>query len=200
MKLFNRFCLSSTVLLLALGPILHGANPPKIIPRSEWNAVEAKPFRKQTPKRFTIHHTGVAFDRERDAGKHIRNTQVWGMGPDRKWHDIPYHFLIAPNGDIFEGRDPFMEGESNTTYKTAGHLQINLLGNFNEQEPTPEQLKSLTELLAWAHEKYNIPTDTLAAHRDFAQTACPGEELYKLVENGEITRRINEQIKKNEKK
>src|SRR5690606_20607864 len=111
------------------------ANPPEIIPRAEWNAVEAKPFRKHTPKRFTIHHTGVAFDKSRDAAQHIRNTQVWGMGPDRQWSDIPYHFLIAPTGQIFEGRDPFTEGESNTTYDTAGHLQINLLGNFGQQEP-----------------------------------------------------------------
>jgi len=158
----------------------------KITPRAGWNAEEAKPFREHKPVRFTIHHTGVAFDRERDAAQHIRNTQVWGMGPDRQWADIPYHFLISPQGEIFEGRDPFVEGESGTRYDTAGHLQISLLGNFVEQEPTPEQLQSLVRLLAWAHEKYEIPTETIAAHRDYAQTTCPGENLYRLVESGRL--------------
>lgn len=167
-------------------PRLEACTAPTIIPRADWNAVEPRPFREQKPQRFTIHHTAVAFDREGDAAAHIRNIQVWGMGKERDWADIPYHFLIAPNGDIFEGRDPLTEGESGTSYDTSGHLQLNLLGNFSEQEPTPEQLRSLVQLMAWAHHRWDIPTTTIAAHRDFAPTSCPGANLYPLVESGEL--------------
>jgi hypothetical protein len=155
-----------------------------IISRAEWNALEARPYREQVPVRFTVHHSAVHFDRERDAAQHIRNIQSWGMGEARNWTDIPYHYIIAPNGDIFEGRDPRVAGESNTPYDTSGHLQINLLGNFSEQDPTPEALESLVRLLAWANREFSIPTDTLKAHRDFAATGCPGDRLYRLVENG----------------
>lgn len=167
------------------------AEAPKIISRADWNALEARPYNKQTPERFTIHHSAVNFNRERDAGQHIANIQSWGMGKDRNWTDIPYHFIIAPNGDIFEGRDPFTEGESNTTYDTSGHLQINLLGNFNEQDPTEEQLQSLVRLIGWAHREFDIPTATIKAHRDFAPTGCPGDRLYRYVEEGLLRERAD---------
>lgn len=180
---------------LMSGFLLH-AEPLKIIPRSEWQAAEPRPYQKQTPERFTIHHTAVLFDEQKDAARHIRNTQSWGMGPDREWADIPYHFLIAPTGEIFEGRHPLTEGESATPYDTAGHLQINLLGNFNEQEPTRKQLRSLVRLLAWAHREYGISTDTIAAHRDLAQTACPGDNLYKFVADGTLKKEADRLIRK----
>lgn len=176
-------CLALLALFLLLPHPAH-AGPPGIVPRSEWNALEARPYKTQTPKRFTIHHSAVTFDRTRDAAQHIANTQRWGMGEARNWADIPYHFIIAPDGVIFEGRDPRTEGESNTSYDTSGHLQINLLGNFNEQEPTAEQIESLVQLIAWAHTEFDIPTATIMAHRDFAPTACPGEALYRYVADG----------------
>src|SRR5690625_3902694 len=172
------------------------AEPLKIVPRADWNALEARPYAEQKPERFTIHHSGVRFEKDQDAAKHIANVQKWGMSEARNWSDIPYHFIIGPDGTVFEGRDPKTEGESNTSYDTNGHLQINLLGNFNEQEPTDAQLESLTKLIAWAHEKFDIPIDTIKAHRDFAQTACPGDALYHDVENGSIRKRAQAAIDK----
>ena len=157
---------------------------PDIITRSEWGALEARPYREQTPARFTIHHSAVHFTKERDAATHIKNIQTWGMGDARNWTDIPYHFIIDPNGKIFEGRNLLVEGESNTDYDTSGHVQINLLGNFEEQEPTAEQLRAAVALMAWLSRQHGIPTDTIKTHRDFASTLCPGKNLYRLVENG----------------
>lgn len=179
-------CAALLLLTLVFPCTFLGAGSLPLVSRAEWNALEARPFRAQTPERFTIHHSAVNFDRDRDAAEHLRNIQRWGMGEARGWADIPYHFIIAPNGDIFEGRDSFVAGESNTPYDTSGHLQINLLGNFNEQDPTPEQLESLAGLLAWAHREFDIPIETIRAHRDFASTACPGDRLYRLVENGTL--------------
>jgi len=185
MKSFCRFF----PLLWLLAPIAMFAAPaPKIISRAEWQALEARPFRGQKPVRITIHHSAVHFTKERDAATHIKNIQTWGMGEARNWTDIPYHFIIDPKGNIFEGRDMFTEGESNTSYDTSGHLQINLLGNFNEQEPTEEQLQAAVALIAWASHKHGIPIETIKAHKDFASTQCPGENLYRLVENGHFQR------------
>ncbi len=105
-----------------------------IVPRSGWNAAAPKAFRQHTPVKITIHHEGTAFDSSKDAAKHIKNVQTWGMGKDRNWADIPYHFLVAPDGTIYEGRDVYTVGETATEYDPAGHLLISCLGNFEEQE------------------------------------------------------------------
>jgi hypothetical protein len=160
---------------------------PVIIPRSGWNAADARPFKEHTPVRITVHHEGTKLLATDDAARKIKNIQTWGMGPDRKWADIPYHFLIAPNGTIYEGRNVNTVGETNTEYDPTGHLLICCLGNLEEQELPKEQLASLISLIAYTSKKYNIPYETLAAHKDFSrQTNCPGKNLYPLFENGYI--------------
>jgi hypothetical protein len=162
-------------------------NDPVIIPRSGWNAAEPKPYKEHTPVRITVHHEGTRLLITDDAARKIKNIQTWGMGPDREWADIPYHFLIAPNGTIYEGRNVNTVGETNTEYDPTGHLLICCLGNLEEQELPKEQLASLISLIAYVSRKYNISYETLAAHKDFSkQTNCPGKNLYPLFENGYI--------------
>lgn len=164
-----------------------------IVPRSGWNAAEPKTFKQHIPVRITIHHEGTYFDSTKDAAKHIKNVQTWGMGPDRKWVDIPYHFLIAPNGTIYEGRSVYTVGETATEYDPTGHLLISCLGNFEEQQVPPVQLEALTKLIAWCSKKYNISPETIASHKDqAAKTDCPGKNLYQYLQNGYIKSRVKE--------
>lgn len=157
-----------------------------IVPRSGWNAAEPKPYKQHTPVRITIHHEGTK-DSARDAAKFIKNVQTWGMGKDRNWADIPYHFLIARDGTVYEGRNVFTVGETATEYDPTGHLLITCLGNMEIQEVTDAQLGSLVRLIAWCCKKYKLPQETIASHRDHStQTTCPGQHLYKYLENGYI--------------
>lgn len=163
----------------------------KISPRSAWNAASPKPFRSHTPVRVTIHHEGTRFDSTKDAVKHIKNVQTWGMGPDRNWADIPYHFLIAPDGTIYEGRDVNTVGETATEYDPTGHLLITCLGNLEEQEMPAKQLEALEKMIAYACKKYKISPETIASHKDYsAQTNCPGKNLYQYLQNGEIKTKV----------
>jgi N-acetylmuramoyl-L-alanine amidase len=158
-----------------------------ITPRTGWNAAEPKPFKTHVPVQITIHHEGTKLEMNADAARKIKNIQTWGMGPDRKWADIPYHFLIAPNGTIYEGRDVFTTGETATEYDPTGHLLITCLGNLEEQEVPEQQLNSLINLIAYCSKKYKLPYETLASHKDYSkQTTCPGKNLYKYLENGYI--------------
>lgn len=167
------------------------ANEPVILPRSAWNAAAPRPYKSQVPVRITVHHEGTRLEPTADAAKKINAIQTWGMGPDRNWVDIPYHFLIAPNGKIYEGRSVFTVGETATEYDPTGHLLISCLGNLEEQEVQPEQLASLIQLLAYCCKKYNIPYETLATHRDHSrQTTCPGKNLYHYFENGYILQEV----------
>lgn len=167
-----------------------------IVPRSGWTANEPKPYKQQVPVRITIHHEGTKFELGSDAPKHIKNVQVWGMGPDRNWADIPYHFLIAPDGTVYEGRNVNTTGETATEYDPSGHLLITCLGNFETQEVQPAQLEALTKLIAYSCKKYNIPADSIASHKDHsAKTDCPGKNLYQYLQNGYIKGKVKELTK-----
>lgn len=167
-----------------------------IVPRSGWNANEPRPYKSHSPVRITIHHEGTKLEKTDDAAKKIRNIQIWGMGPDRKWSDIPYHFLIAPGGTIYEGRDVFTAGETATEYDPSGHLLITCMGNLEVQEVPAEQLTSLIRLIAYCSRKYNLPLNTLGSHRDHSkQTTCPGKNLYHYLENGYIKAEVAELLK-----
>jgi N-acetylmuramoyl-L-alanine amidase len=167
-----------------------------IVPRSGWNAAEPRTFKQQTPIRITVHHEGTKLEVTDDAAKKIKAIQTWGMGKDRNWVDIPYHFLIAPDGKIYEGRAVTTVGETATEYGPTGHLLITCLGNLEQQEVRQEQLQSLINLIAHCSKKYNIPIETLSTHRDNSkQTTCPGKNLYVYFENGTIKERVNALLK-----
>lgn len=169
-----------------------------IIPRSGWNAAEARPYKSQVPIRITIHHEGgkilLATD---DADQRLKNVQTWSMGKDRNWTDIPYHFLIAPDGTVFEGRNPLTVGETNTEYDPTGHLLICFLGNYETQKLDENLLDVLTRLIGKFCVQYNISPETIGGHRDYSKiTSCPGADIYYYIENGDIKKRVIELVAK----
>lgn len=166
-----------------------------IVPRSGWNAAAPRPFKQHVPKQITIHHEGTKLEVTDDAAKKIKGIQTWGMGPDRNWVDVPYHFLIAPDGTIYEGRDVFTVGETATEYDPTGHLLITCMGNLEVQEVSEAQLNALINLIAHCSKKYNIPYETIASHRDYSkQTTCPGKNLYQYLENGYIKQQVQKRL------
>lgn len=200
--------LRNYLLLLFVTVFLLCCNPAKkinkdlsgsfIIPRSGWHAEAPKEFKAHEPRQITLHHEGTRLLLTDDAAAKIKRIQVWGMGPDRNWADIPYHFLIAPDGTIYEGRNVYTVGETATEYDPTGHLLICCLGNLEQQEVTEMQLNSLIRLIAYCIKKYNLPIETLASHRDHSsQTTCPGKNLYQYLENGYIKKKTMELLTKN---
>ena len=164
--------------------------------RTEWNASEPKAYKSQVPVRITIHHEGEIFNPEKESSEHhIKNIQTWGMGEARNWSDIPYHFLIDPDGNIFEGRNVFTAGETATEYDPEGHLLITCLGNFEEQKVTDKQLNALIDLTAYCCKKYQTDPSTIKAHKDFAKTLCPGKDLYRYLESGYLENEVIKRIK-----
>ena len=163
----------------------------KIEPRSSWNATQPRPFRSHTAMRITVHHEGTKLGLNDDAAKKISNIQKWGMGPEKKWADVPYHFFIAPGGTIYEGRNPSTVGETSTEYDPTGHLLICCLGNLDVDTVPAAQLQSLVQLIHYASKQFNIPLDSLRTHKDFsALTICPGKNLSGYFENGWIKKEL----------
>jgi hypothetical protein len=127
----------------------------------------------------TLHHTGSAepLRPDEDPVQKLRNLQAWGAS-DRNWWDVPYHFLIDLEGNIYEGRDWRYKGDTNTTYEPGGHLLISVIGNYGIQQPTPAQVDAIAEVMAWGLDRFSLTPDRIGGHYNYASsTSCPGEHL-----------------------
>lgn len=145
---------------------------------------------------ITLHHSG---DEQPlrvgdDVPKKLRALQSWGAS-DRNWWDVPYHYLMGLNGEVYEGRDYHFMGETNTAYDPSGHFLISVIGNYNKQEPTPALLASIANVMAWAVREFDVPLDNIGGHYNYADTDCPGKNLRKYLEDGTFRRMVAASLK-----
>ena len=161
-----------------------------IVSRQDWGAQTAdlSKMQEQTITQLTIHHAG---DQTGTTGPaRYRSWQAYHIS--RGWGDLAYHYIVGVDGTIYEGRDPRYAGATGTNYDPSGHLLVVVEGNFNNDQPTPAQLDTLTRILAWASIEYAVSPSTIAGHRDHASTSCPGNNLYPYIASGEIESWVKE--------
>ncbi len=139
--------------------------------------------------KLTLHHSATTHTAEQNLGEKLQKMQAWGEN-DRNWFDIPYHFMIDIDGSILEARNYRYVGDTNTRYDPRGHFLINCFGNYSEAEPNIEQLKSIAGLMAWATAEFSIEPLKIYGHRDLATTSCPGDNLYKYIEDGTLKKMV----------
>jgi hypothetical protein len=178
----------------------HVVPKPKTVTREEWGSTPdpIPDSRKHTPEWITIHHAGVVWTNSGDPAVFVRNMQAWGKKRpqlekpprDTFWPDLPYHFLIAPDGRIFEGRPVEYEPETNTKYSVAGNIGVEMMGSFDSQRPSQAQLDSAVRLVAWLSQQHHIDLAHVRGHKDAAvgQTTCPGKDFYRYLEDGQFKR------------
>ena len=119
-----------------------------IVTRQEWGS-KPQPLdesKRHVPKLITLHHEGVLWKAGTDNAAKLRNVQSWGQR-EKNWPDLPYHYIIAPDGIVYEGRDWNYQPESNTNYSLEGVLNIELLGNFEDQRVSREQFTASSHRL-----------------------------------------------------
>lgn len=151
---------------------------PDIVTRALWGARPPKsPYSEHTPVQLTVHHSSEPTQANFMGAASIRGIQAFHQGPERGWSDIGYHFLVAPDGKIYEGRPATAVGAHSPP--NTGKVGICTIGNFEGAEQvTPAQRASLVNLLAYLAGKYKIPASKIKGHRDFQGTDCPGQQLY----------------------
>ncbi len=167
------------------------ANEIEILSREEWQAQPAREGLKwHIPRYITIHHTGTNQNPKRSPAEKLQALQKFsysegilgdGVTPKKPWPDVPYHYYIAVDGTIAEGREIEYQGDSNTDYDLNGHALIVVEGNFEKEKIKDVQLKKLEELVLVLAKKYKVPAEGVSGHKDQASTTCPGEDLYKLL-------------------
>lgn len=176
--------------LTTLSICVNAQKAPTIISRSEWKA--NKPVgegNKHTIEFITIHHTATKQRTDLPIETKLKNLQAFSQREDKltsgktkpAWFDVPYHYYIAVDGKIAEGREIGFAGDTNTAYDPTGHALIVVEGSFGTDEPTAAQLESLRAMVKWLAKTYKVSGDKIKGHKDYADTACPGSNLEKLL-------------------
>ena len=116
-------------------------------------------------KYIIIHNTADAKELTFDEAEKIYTKQHW---------NFPYHYLIAKNGE----RKKFKEidknaGSTNNNRYNQRAVQIALIGNFNNEEPTEAQYKTLNYLIAEIEKKHWIQIKIWHNEIPWAKTSCP---------------------------
>ncbi len=163
-----------------------------VVCRGEWGARPPNgDYVRHEIKRITIHHQGTVFKSAKRAPARLKTMQHYHQGKKKGFIDISYHFVVDPDGNVYEGRPVFARGETRTDYDTTGHLLVCLLGDFDKQEPTDAQVDALADVSAWASGTFDVDTRLIAGHRDHAHTLCPGENLHRLLTDGTLRGRVD---------
>jgi len=180
--------LLSLALSLTLGAcaVKPPVTEPAVVAVADWGGTPADPSkaRRHTITHITLHHQGEPFKVGTDPRQYLRNLQTWSRNT-KGWLDIPYHYIIDLDGRVYAGRDIAYAGDTNTEYDPSGHALIEVVGNFEEVEPNRQQLDAVVKLMAMLAQKYKVPVEHIASHRDYSNnTVCPGANLYRYVQSG----------------
>lgn len=158
---------------------------PKIITRVEWGAIEpSKPYFPQIPKQIMFHHYGITSKNSNarlmksfKGIKTIQKLQKMAIA-NEGLIDIQYHYVIAPDGTIYECRPDTVMGKHCKSYDN-GTISIMCFGNFNAEQPPAEMKVSIVWLVRRLASKYKsiLVPDNIVGHCDKKLTSCPGVHL-----------------------
>jgi peptidoglycan hydrolase-like amidase len=143
---------------------------------------------------LVVHHTAMKVTGDARSGEERIRALYAYHANNRGWGDIGYHYLVDESGQIYEGK-------AGGKYVVGGHAYCNnigtigiaLLGNFEVEQPTQQQMKSLQWLLGWLGDTYDVPLagkvkfhgktlTTIVGHRDLLSTDCPGTRAYEVLD------------------
>jgi hypothetical protein len=154
---------------------------------------------------LVVHHTAIKVtDDPRPPHERMRALYTY-HADSRGWGDIGYHFVVDEEGQIYEGK-------AGGKYVVGGHaycsnvstIGIALMGNFEVEQPTQAQVKSLQWLLYDLAREYKVDFSTavdyhgekleqIVGHGALVSTACPGyymnqvmTQVRRHVEEGDI--------------
>jgi hypothetical protein len=133
--------------------------------------------------RITIHHEGEVasglFSKE-DVARRMEGIRQWHTGPKNGWADIGYHYVIDPAGRVWEARPLSLQG-AHVKDNNEHNLGIMLMGDFNRQRPTGEQIAALVAFVPQQMQKYRVPVGRVHTHQELMPTACPGRNLQRFM-------------------
>lgn len=163
------------------GPV---AGMPQVLPRSTWTSRGVVAANGINPmngvRRITIHHDGMdPFVSINPQDSIARLNSIRSAHLNRRpkpFADIGYHYVIDPAGRVWEARDIRYQG-AHVQDNNENNLGIMVMGNFDQQRPTPAALSSLDRFVAAQMRTHRVPVNRVFTHREINPTACPGSNL-----------------------
>jgi len=167
----------------------------QVLPRSRWRPERADTSdmtrASGTWSRLTVHHTnmeGLPAPRpgagEAQNASYMRRLQR-AHQVTNGWADLGYQFVIDADGRLWEGRGLSYvgahvgrRGGQNNNLENIG---ISLMGNFENSSPSQAALRTLAATLDDFRRRYRIARSAVYGHREFKNTACPGDVLMSWV-------------------
>lgn len=166
---------------------------PSIIGCDAWHArrsSQAVRIHDQRPVKVLVHHTATpnVTDLSRRAAEALAHG-VQNFHMDRRgWLDSGQHFTISRGGFVLEGRHRSLEvlragrrqvEGAHCTGQNVVAVGIENEGTYTATGPTGEQWNRLRQMCAYICRQYGIRSTAIYGHRDFKDTACPGDVLYR---------------------
>jgi hypothetical protein len=164
---------------------------PPVHTRAEWNArppTSAATVLDRGPDRIVVHHTASANSTDYSLShayalsRSIQNHHMDTNG----WADTGQQLTISRGGHLMEGRNRSLSavnaGDHVVGAHTASHndhtIGIENEGLYTSALPTAALWARLVETCAWLCDVYGLAPAAIVGHRDFNNTACPGDALY----------------------
>ncbi len=170
----------------------HNVTKPAVVSRAAWRARAPKGnYATHTIDGIVVHHTWRPTQAQYKKDATMRGIQNYHMD-DNKWSDIGYHFIIGPEGTIYQGRPETVIGAHSSP--NTGKVGICVVGDYDPGQDrfTEASQESLVQLMTWLTAEYGISTQEYYGHRDFAPKTCPGDDIYSKMDamRNEIIRRL----------
>ena len=165
---------------------------PQIYTREDWGArppsapIQVLPT---PPDTIVVHHTAsdntpdTSLEQAFALSRWIQDLHM----DDNGWSDAGQQLTISRGGYLLEGRDQSLEAIQSGQHVVGAHVggeNSHTIGIENEgiyvSEDVPDALwQSLVETVRWLCDAYGLdPATSIAGHRDFNATQCPGDVLY----------------------
>ena len=129
---------------------------------------------------ITVHHDGLDdLVYATDTASMAARIDHYRMGHRGKgWADIGYHLIIDRSGTLWQGRAIRWQG-AHVKNHNEGNIGVLVMGNFERQQPTAAQMKTLDRVLRDLMRTYRVSKSRVYTHREWpdAETACPGRNL-----------------------
>jgi predicted Ser/Thr protein kinase len=159
--------IQGTTTAVAVAEANRRIQPPPVISRQNWQAAAAAyNGQTHTPSSIVLSHDNQMMAAGEDAHAKIRSMQGYHQ---RLWSDIAWHYIVDLDGNIYEGRDINIPGDTSFGFNTSGIIAIGLLGDYDSQHLNQNQHDALVNLMAWLCQEYDIAPAAIYPHRHFAE-------------------------------
>ena len=131
-----------------------------------------QPRKKYIPKYIIVHHSAA-------------KAPVPQFDSINEWHKerdfvqselgyyVGYHRVIEKSGEVRIARGD-LERDCDALGHNFDSLSVCMVGNFDMEDPTPQQIAALASILQEWCKAYSFTSADIHIHREFAPTNCPG--------------------------